>query len=335
MTTSKSPKISKLSFSVIVPNLNGHLYLPTCINSLLLAFKNANLKKFQIILVDNASTDNSINTFSKLIKTYDSSIIINKQNNGFAASVNQGIAKAKHSYLIVCNNDIKIDKNWFKHIKQAIKNHPDISTYFGLVLNQNGTKIESQGLNFDWSGKAKNINNGLPYSPKIKNCKLKIVNSTIWGAPASLVIYKKNVLQKIGGFDDDFFAYEEDVDLCLRLNKSGHKTLFIPQAISYHIGGATSNKMGNLRAIMDTRNWFYIIAKNYPIKKIIKHLPQIITQRLANLKYLITSTIKIYQFKSIWALPVILTKVYGQVLLNLPKMIKKRSSIYINFLDKF
>lgn len=76
-------------------------------------------------------------------------------------------------------------------------------------------------------------------------------------------------------FDQDFFAYEEDVDLALRLTKFGYKTLYIPKAISYHLGGGTSNQMGNFRARMDVKNWFFIIIKNYSLKEITKNLPKL------------------------------------------------------------
>ena len=324
MTKSKSHKISKPSFSIIIPNLNGQLYLSTCLNSLLSSLKTAHINNFEIILVDNASTDNSVNLFSKLTQLHTSSIILNKKNHGFAQAVNQGVAKAKYDYVVVCNNDIKLHQSWFKYIQRNIQKKPNYSTYFGLVLNQDGTKIESTGLKYYWRGKAKNIGNKLPYNPK-NIAKLKIVNcKLIWGASASLVVYQKNIFKKVGGFDQDFFAYEEDVDLALRLSQLGHKTLFIPTSISYHIGGATSSKMGNFRNMMDAKNWIYIIVKNYSLAKFIKYFPKIIEERLRNLSGLIKQTIKIYKFKSIWILPISLVKTYGQVLLNLANMITKR-----------
>ena len=325
MTKSISPKISKPGFSIIIPNLNGGFFIATCINSLIKSLQNTNTKNFEIILVDNASTDNSVNIFCKSTQNYQSRVILNKKNFGFAPAINQGIKKAKYKFIVVCNNDIKLHPNWFENIQKSIKKHPDYSTYFGLVLNQDGTKIESTGLKYFWRGRAKNIGNKLPARIKDKwNPIISKSSRQIWGASASLVVYKKNIIKKIGGFDDNFFAYEEDVDLAFRLNKRGHKTLFIPKAISYHIGGATSSKMGNFRNIMDAKNWFYIIIKNYSLKQVIKYFPQIIEERFRNLSGLIKQTIKIYKWKAVWLLPISLIKTYGQVLLNLPRMISKR-----------
>jgi len=202
-TKSKSQKTSKPSFSIIIPNLNGQLYLSTCLYSLLSSLKQAHIKKFEIILVDNASTDNSVNLFSKLTQTHSSSIILNKKNHGFAKAVNQGAFKAKYKYIVVCNNDIKLHQDWFTNIQKNILANPNYSTYFGLVLNQDGTKIESVGLKYCWKGKAKNIGNKLIFNPKNIR-KLKIENvKPIWGASASLVIYQKDVFLKLAGFDQD------------------------------------------------------------------------------------------------------------------------------------
>jgi len=313
-----------MNFSIIIPNLNGSVLLKDCLTSLLQSINKTPSIIFEVILVDNASTDNSIDVFSELTTNLHTSIILNPKNYGFAKAVNIGITKAKYDYVIVCNNDIKFDSNWFEEITKAITKKPKYTSYFGLVLNKDGSLIESTGLKYFWRGKAKNIGNKLPYNSKtiaklkIENCKL------IYGASASLVVYKKDIIQKIGGFDENFFAYEEDVDLAFRLNKFGYKTLFIPKAISYHLGGATSSKMGNFRAKMDAKNWILLIAKNYSFKQLFKYFPQIVEERLRNFSGLCKQTIKIYQWKSIWIIPASIFQVYGQVLLKLPIIILKR-----------
>lgn len=318
-----------INFSIIIPNLNGSILLKDCLTSLLESINKTPGNIFEIILVDNASTDNSVDVFSDLTSNFHTSIILNQKNYGFAKAVNQGISKAKYEYVVICNNDIKFDSNWFKEITSAINTKPKYSSYFGLVLNKDGTLIESTGLKYFWRGKAKNIGNKLPYNSKtiaelkIENCKL------IYGASASLVVYKKDIIQGLGGFDENFFAYEEDVDLAFRLNIAGYKTLFISSAISYHLGGATSGKMGNLRAKMDAKNWILLIAKNYSLKQFTKHLPKIVEERLRNFSGLCKQTIKIYQWKSIWILPGSIFQVYGQVLLKLPKILIKR----FNFIE--
>ena len=320
-----------INFSVIIPNYNGANFLSDCLNSLLLAINNCSESQFEIILVDNNSKDNSIEIFEKIIpKSFNYRILLNSKNRGFAGAVNQGIEKAKHEYVVLLNNDLTLEANWFQLISKTIKDNKNskVATFFGTVLTKDGTKFESQGLKFFYRGKAKNISNGKDFnkSDLLTSDKLKSEILT-WGASAALVVYKKNILEKISFFDEDFFAYEEDVDLALRLHNLKYKTLYIPKAISYHLGGGTSNKMGIFRYKMDAKNWIYIIIKNFSSKEISKNLFKIIEERFRNMSGLSKQIIRIYKIRSFFYLPYILISTYGEVLLNLPKMFKKRKVI--------
>lgn len=319
-------KHSSLSFSVIIPNYNGANFLINCLKSLSQAIKNCPQSNFEIIIVDNASRDDSIKLAQDFfnqnkLQNLTSKILYLKSNTGFAFAVNHGIKNSKYPYSCVCNNDLKIESNWFKIVTQNIldhQNNPKIATFFGTVLNYDGTTFESQGLDFNYSGKCNNISNGKKFSPK--KLANQLTSYLIWGAPAALIIYKKEILQKIGMFDPDFFAYEEDVDLALRLHLFQYQTLYIPAALCYHLGGATSKKMGNFRHKMDAKNWIYIIIKNYSAKQIFKNFFPIIEQRLRNLSGLIKNT----QLKH---LPKDIFQTYGEVVFNFPKMVQKRHYI--------
>jgi len=305
----------KIDFSIIIPNLNGTKFLADCLPSLITALKPIK-SKFEIILVDNGSTDNSVQLFNNKLTKFDHKIIKNINNLGFAPAINQGIKKSKYEWVILLNNDIVISPDWFVTVITQIKlNNDKYATYCGTVLTKDGTKYESSGLHFEYKGKCQNINNGQPYIPTNQP------PTSIWGSSAALVIYNKKILNTIGGFDNDFFAYEEDVDVALRLHLLNYKTLLIPSAISYHLGGGTSSKMGNFRQIMDTKNWFYIIIKDYPLSKILPNLPTIIIERLRNLSGLIKAT-------PVLKLPQALIKSYGQVLIYLPQMLQKRKQFH-------
>lgn len=319
--------LQPIGISVVIPNWNGKAFLPSCLNSLLVSIKKTKNTSFEIILVDNASTDHSVSIFKSYMSTNKrhcdpatAGVAISlSSNTGFAYAVNQGIKKAKHNYVCVCNNDLQVDSNWFSEIIKAIQSQTDkkITTFFGLVLNKDGSKIESRGLKFYPFGKAENIDNGLIYpsviAPRPTPGGSEARQSQpflIWGASASIVIYHKPTILKVGLFDERFFAYEEDVDLAYRLNKSGFKTLFIPNAISYHLGGGTSSKMGNFRQQMDFKNWILFIAKNYNFKEILANSPAIFIERFRNLSGIIKST-------PIHLLPKTLYKVFSQTLFAL------------------
>ncbi|MFA7676398.1 MAG: glycosyltransferase family 2 protein [Candidatus Shapirobacteria bacterium] len=317
-----------INYSIIIPNYNGSSFLESCLQSLLQSLKKCPKSQFEIILIDNNSKDNSLEIFEKNIpKSFFYRILLNSKNNGFAGAVNQGIEKAKYEYVVLLNNDLTMESNWFQLISKTISNNKDskTATFFGTVLTKDGTKFESQGLEFFYRGKAKNISNGEKFTPSLS--KEGAGGGFVWGASAALVVYKKSILEKIGLFDEDFFAYEEDVDLALRLHNLKYKTLYIPKAISYHLGGGTSSKMGIFRYKMDAKNWIYIIIKNFSSKEIIKNFFQIVEERIRNLSGLTKQIIRIYKLKSIFYLPYIILSTYGEVLINLPKMFKKRKVI--------
>ena len=316
-----------LGFSIIIPNYNGAHFLIDCLNSLKQAINNCSDAEFEIILVDNNSQDNSLEIFETIIpKNFHYRILLNHQNNGFAKSVNQGIEKAKFEWVVLLNNDLTMEANWFKLMSKSIKENknPKIATFFGTVLNKTGNKFESQGLDFFIESKAENISNGKKFN-KAEIFKLK--PHLIFGSSASLIIYNKKIITKIGLFDETFFAYLEDVDVALRLHSLNYQTLYLPQAISYHLGGGTSKRMKNIRSRLSYRNWFFIIIKNYSTSDFFKNIFKIKIERLRNLSYFFEETISIYGKKSIFIFPFDFIKTSVEILINLPKMFKKRKFI--------
>jgi len=278
-----------INISVVIPNYNGAKYLSECLIHLHKAIKICQQSKFEIILVDNGSSDNSLELFN-----YSSTPLINystiklKTNTGFATAVNKGILAAKYEYVCLLNNDVNLDINFFKLIISSIKKHPTVACFCGTVLSKDGTKIESQGISFDWSAKCHQINNNQSY---LKSSFSNLESIFVWGSSGAAVIYNKDILLEIGLYDQRYFAYIEDVDVAFRLQKKNYKTLLIPPAKAFHLGGATSNKMGNFRAKQTFKNWIYFIKKNYTKEELLKNLPQILMERLRNFSYLVKSTI--------------------------------------------
>lgn len=258
--------------SIVIPNFNGSRFLPDLFSNL----KTIISPDFEIIFVDNGSTDNSLTIVKKLFAK--ATIIRNRSNLGFGAAVNRGILAAQKPYVCLLNNDVILDQNWFKIILSAINKNPEVSCFCGTVLNKEGTATESQGIKFDWSGKCLQIK--------------KQPAGLIWGSSAAVVIYKKDIIKKIGLFDEKYFAYLEDVDIAFRLHQQHYQTLLVPQAVAYHLGGGTADKMGNFRAKQTFRNWFYFISKNYTFGQIVTNLPAIFIERLRNFSYLLKSTIR-------------------------------------------
>ncbi len=311
--------------SIIIPNLNGEEFLPSCLESLKKAIDQSKIS-IEIILVDNASSDTSPEIFTSFCQKnkIKFQLIALTKNHGFAGAVNRGVEASKSDWVVVCNNDLKMDKNWLslttKLLTSQLLNYSTtkLAAITGTVLNYDGSRFESQGLKFYYSGKCNNISNGQPFSTT--NLLHFSSPHPIWGASAALTLYNRKIFTKLGGFDEDFFAYEEDVDLSLRLHNLGYKTLYVPQALSYHLGGATSYRMGNFRHRMDAKNWIYIILKNYSTFNLLIYSPFILIERLRNFSGLIKNT----PLKDI---PRDVFKTYGEVIKNFKKMIKKRKNI--------
>ncbi|MFH1601798.1 MAG: glycosyltransferase family 2 protein [Candidatus Shapirobacteria bacterium] len=266
-------------FSFIVPNYNGQKLLSSCLKSI--GKQDRKIKK-EIIIIDNASFDDSLRIVKKfqfLNPNFQVKLIKNYKNLGFAAAVNQGIKKARYSYLVIMNNDLVIANDWLERINIGIVNWRDkekTGAFFGQVLDWKGEKIESTGLIFSSCGKAFNRGNG----ERAKSSSYQN-QEVIWGGSASVIVYAKKALGKIGLFDPMFFAYLEDVDLALRLNNLGLKTVYLPQVISYHQGGATTDKM-KIRYRLAARNWWFIILKHYSLKYFLKNFLGIIKEQLKN-----------------------------------------------------
>lgn len=307
----------KIGISIIIPNFNGQNYLSACLKSIDLAIQSCPGPNFEVILVDNGSTDSSPDLFQADLNHPYSSIIINKNNLGFAAAVNQGIKKAQYSWLCLLNNDLVIDKLWFKNIVDQIKiRSKNTTTFCGTVFDRQGIFIESQGLKFFQSGKCQQKNHHQIYRP--------LKPFFVWGSSAAAVIYHKKTLSLLNNFDPIFFAYIEDVDLSYRLHHLNYQTLCVPASFAYHFGGGTSNQMNNFRAFYSTRNWWFFIIKNYSFTQILKHLFPILKERCRNYYWFLAST------KFIFWLPHSLS-IFFQVIFRLPHLFKQ-NRIYHNLL---
>ena len=263
--------------SIIIPNYNGLPFLPAFCTSL----KKTLPASAEIIFIDNGSSDNSVKYF---LQRFPQTVLIkNSQILGFAAAINQGIKRSHFDYVCLLNNDLTLAPNWFKQILQNIPKFPQAACFCGTVLNKTGTKIESQGISFDYSGKCLQQNNGQKHKKTVNRPHL------VWGSSAAAVVYKKSALQKINYFDEKYFAYLEDVDVAFRLHQNGYQTLLVPQAICCHLGGGTSDRIKGFRARQTLKNWLYFIHKNYSCTQLLSHLPSIFIERLRNLSYLLKS----------------------------------------------
>ncbi|WP_299524577.1 glycosyltransferase family 2 protein [uncultured Methanobrevibacter sp.] len=244
--------------SVITPNYNGKQFLKTYFDSL-----NNNKESIgEVILIDNGSDDGSVEFIENYSKNLDFPVIVikNNENVGFAKAVNQGILKSNYNYIFSLNNDTEVEKGAVKSLISLISSNSNIfSVASKMVQFDNKNLIDDAGDEY----------NILAWTKKTgENQPLKNYNEVyeIFSSCAGAAMYNKAILDKIGLFDENFFAYMEDVDLSYRAKINGYKNLFCPDSIVYHIGSATSGSRYNeFKVKLAARNNVWTVYKNFPI----------------------------------------------------------------------
>ena len=241
---------------VVVPNWNGESDLKDCLESL----RGQSLQP-HIVVVDNGSTDGSVALIEKDYPEVE--LIKHSENKGYAGGVNPGLLRAiaaKADYVAPFNNDAIADKHWLAELVSYMDKHPEVGIAACKLLDSKGSRLDSTGDYYTtW---------GLPYPRGRGETNLaKYDDQTeIFGASGGASIYRVAMLEEIGLFDEDFFAYYEDVDLSFRAQLAGWKVAFVPGAIVYHQIGATSGKMKGFTTYQTMKNQPLLLLKNVPRK---------------------------------------------------------------------
>lgn len=240
--------------SVIIPNWNGKKFLKTCLDSL----RKQTYQDIEIILVDNGSKDGSV-LFTK--ENFPEVRILQfKENRGFSVAVNAGIRISKGEYIALLNNDTETDPNWLYELKKALDTHQEVGLCASkLLFWDRRNVINSAGDSVSVSGYASNIGfNQL-------DCERYNQERKIFGACAAAAIYRKEMLNQIGLFDEDYFSYYEDVDLDLRAQLRGYQCLYVPKAIVFHRTSGTTKRGSDLVIFHTERNVLFNLIKDIPL----------------------------------------------------------------------
>ena len=245
-----------MKVSVVTPNYNGERFLKTFLESL-----NEDSEYIgEVIIVDNGSTDGSLDYLKSNSFDFPLVLIENKENVGFSPAVNQGIRKAKNNLIFSINNDTEIKKGSIKSLIDLITSSDDIFSVQAKMLQYtNKNLIDDVGDEYNllaWTKKVGENHESSEYN-EVKD---------IFSSCAGAAMYNKSILDEIGLFDDNFFAYMEDVDLAIRSKINGYRNLLCPNAIVYHIGSATSGSRYNeFKVKLAARNNVWVVYKNLPI----------------------------------------------------------------------
>ncbi len=251
--------------TVVIPNLNGAGWLKDSIESIFAQ----TMQDFELIVVDNGSTDESKTIAQSYVGRPNYTLIENESNTGFSHAVNQGIQLAKGQYVALFNNDAFAEPDWLQNLITAAEQDPRIFAVSSLMIRHFERELaDDAGDYVTLLGFACKRGDGMKTSRYTTPCR-------VFSACGGAALYRKEILDKIGFFDETFFAYYEDVDISWRANSLGYKNVYCPSAKCYHICGATTGavRYNPFKSIQSGRNSILLPYKNMPLLMLLLNLP--------------------------------------------------------------
>jgi GT2 family glycosyltransferase len=298
--------------AVVILNWNGAKLLEQFLPSIV-----AYSKEARIYVADNASTDNSI----EVIKTqfHQVTIIQNEANFGFANGYNVALQQVEEEYYALVNSDIEVTENWLAPILSIFDNEPNIGIIQPKVLDYKRKEY------FEYAGAAGGFIDqyGYPYCrgrifKTIEKDRGQYNDETeiFWASGACLFI-RKAIYQNLNGFDADFFAHQEEIDLCWRAFNLGYKAKYTSKSVVYHVGGATLHESNPRKTFLNFRNSLLMLTKNLPDNKLFPILlARLCLDGLAGIQFILKG-----KFVHCWA--ILKAHFYFYHLIN--RNLKKRS----------
>lgn len=255
--------------SVTIPNWNGKKYLSVCLESL----RRQTHQDFEVILVDNGSDDGSVEFVKDNFP--EVRIIRFDRNRGFSAAANAGIEASDGEYVALLNNDTEADSEWLEELKKGLDAHGGFGFCASKILYYDRKDlINSAGDEMSVTGYARCIGNNEIDSGQFNQVR------EVFGASAAAAMYRKNLFDEVGLFDEDYFAYYEDVDLSFRAQLAGYKCIYIPTAVVYHSGGGATKQFSDFDTFYIERNSLFNIIKDMPSPILRHYLRRIIRANL-------------------------------------------------------
>lgn len=254
------------SVAVIIPNYNGQKYLTDCLKSL----RKQTYRGFKVIMVDNGSTDGSISLVQRDFPEVE--VIALPDNTGFANAVNVGIKATQAEYVFLLNNDTICEEGAIAALVSVLDKKPAVFSVQAKMLQiKEPHLIDDAGDYYCALGWA-----FAPSKDKDNSKYSKRINVT--SACAGAAMYRRQVFEEIGYFDEEHFCYLEDVDVGYRARLYGYSNVMEPGAIVYHVGSASSGSRHNaFKVELTAANNLYLIYKNMNALQIIINLPLFLT----------------------------------------------------------
>ena len=281
----------RTELAIVILNWNGkqHLekYLPSVIQF-------SNHENVEIVIADNGSTDDSIEFLKKEYSTL--TIVQLDKNYGFAEGYNKALKVIQAKYYCLLNSDVRVTENWFQAIINLLNKDTTIAAIQPKILSdRDHTKFEHAGAAGGYIDKY-----GYPFcrgrimdNIEIDNGQYNVSSEIFWASGAALFI-RADVFHEVEGFDGEYFAHMEEIDLCWRIKNFGYKIVYCPESTIYHYGGATLEYNNPRKLFLNFRNSLWTLYKNYTGKNLrVIMIKRMIIDGFALLKYLATFNFKI------------------------------------------
>lgn len=248
--------------TVVIPNYNGIKYIRGCMDSL----RDQEGEPFNILIIDNASKDGSLEILQH--EYQEAQVIALSENTGFCHAVNLGIKESRTPYVILLNNDTVVKPGFVQTLVEAIEESEDIFSVSSMMLSmQDENLIDDAGDGYCALGWAYARGKGLPAEKFGEKAE-------IFAACGGASIYRKSVIEEIGYFDENHFAYLEDIDIGYRAKIYGYRNMYEPRAKVIHAGSATSGSRYNeFKTKLSSANNAYMIGKNMPLLQFLINFP--------------------------------------------------------------
>jgi len=252
-----SPKKFNAVAGVIVVNWNRKELLRACLDSL----ARQTYASFEVVVVDNGSTDGSVAMVEEKAKSYPVQLhlIVNPSNVGFCAANNQGISSTNADLVALLNNDAEAEPGWLEALERVIRSREDVGMAASKVLVwEDPIRIDKCGHLIYPDGQNRGRGSG-----QTDHGQFNRIEEVLW-PDGCAAMYKREMLEDVGGFDEDFFAYADDAELGLRARWAGWRCLYTPDAVVRHHRGATLGLGSARRLTLIERNRVLLAVKLFP-----------------------------------------------------------------------
>lgn len=263
--------------TIIIPNYNGIEYLENC----LLSLQKCEPNEFHVIVVDNGSTDGCVELLKEKFPAVEA--IFLPENIGFAPAVNRGLEHVKTPYALLLNNDITVEPDFVLRMEEAMNANKNCFSVSAKMLQMHNPELlDGAGDLYCALGWAFALGKGKTAADHYTK------PAKIFSSCAGAAIYRMDILREIGFFDENHFAYLEDVDLGWRARIAGYYSRYEPSAVVYHAGsGFSGSRYNEFKINLSSRNSVYLILKNMPLLQIIINLPFLILGFLTKIAFFI------------------------------------------------